>query len=61
VAKLYKGSVASDVGGSKTSGGSDEFAVPYQPVIGGAKVLGSKEGRKERKGRKFKLKIKTPK
>jgi hypothetical protein len=62
VAKLYKGSSESGASNAKTSGKrSSGIAVPYQPVRGGAKVLGSRKAARASKGGTFKLEIKPKK
>lgn len=59
MAKLYKGGTGSKVTNSKISRRTSGLAVPYQPVRGGAKVLGSKKASKTSKDKTFKLQIKT--
>ncbi len=61
MAKLYKGGGASSASNSKKSRKSGGLAVPFQPVRGGAKVLGSKTVGRSSKSGKFKLRIKTDK
>jgi hypothetical protein len=59
VARLYKGSAKSGANNAKSSGKrSSGIAVPYQPVRGGARVLGTKKAAKTPKGGTLKLKLK---
>lgn len=59
MAKLYKGSETSSASNAKSSRRSSGLSVPFQPVRGGTKVLGSKKSEGASKSGKFKLQIKT--
>lgn len=61
MARLYKGSEASSASNARSSGRSSVPSVPFQPVRGGTKVLGSKKPKGASESGKFKLQIKTTK
>lgn len=61
MAKIYKGSSASEVSNAaRARKGRGTISVPYQPLKGGAKVVGTKS-RKSSSGKNFKLRIRTAK
>jgi hypothetical protein len=62
VAKLYKGGSRADASNAKmASKRSSGIAVPYQPVRGGARVLGTKKAGSTPKGGTLKLKLRKTK
>lgn len=61
MARLYKGSETYSASNARSSGRSGGPSVPFQPVRGGTKVLGSKKPKGAPKSGKFKLSIKTKK
>ncbi len=61
MAKLYKDSEASSASNAKSSRRSSVLSVPFQPVKGGTKVLGSKKSKVPLESGKLKLQIRTKK
>ena len=59
--RLYKSGARSGANNAKSSGKrSSGIAVPYQPVRGAARVLGTKNAANTTKGGTLKLKLKRP-
>lgn len=62
MARLYKGGAKSGANDAKTAGKKvSGMAVPYQPVRGGARVLGTKKAASTPRGGTLKLKLRKTK